>query len=61
MTTHAIGNNGKSSLPLELVGAGRFPIGVSVFVVWAQTAYIAQTCQFDTRPNPHETSRNLET
>jgi len=55
----AVGHDRQSAGLPELLAAEGFPIRVTVFVVGAQAAHIAETCEFDSWSNPHETSRNL--
>ena len=52
MTAHAVGHNRQSAGLLKLLPAKRFPIGITVFVVGAQTPHIAETCELNARSNP---------
>jgi hypothetical protein len=55
VSAHAIGHDGQTALPRELRIAGRFPVGVAVFIIFSLAADIAQAGQLNTCPNFHST------
>src|ERR1700730_424902 len=56
ISAHAVGHDGQPALQRELLIAGRFPVGIAVFIVISLAADITEARQLNTEPNSHSTS-----